>query len=261
MTAAVLLNRDHQVATLTFNRPQKMNAFNREMANQLEHVLAQIKSDPTIRAVVLKGAGEVFMAGSDIQEFNQELDYMTAEALSLMRHFNSSILALREMEKPVLAIVHGLVTGTGMSFMLAADLVLASEETQFSLGFCNIATPPAGGVSYSLPRLIGTKKAAELLFLSETFDADTALQYGLINWVVPQAELILTEQQMVDRLVHGPSLAFAQTKQLLNSAWQNKVTTQLELEAESFMRSVNSRDFKTAVRAFVNKRQPEFEGR
>jgi len=257
----VLLKRDHQIATIIFNRPEKMNAFNKEMANQLEDVVDQVRSDPVIRAVVIKGAGEVFMAGSDIQEFNQELDYITAEALSVTRHFNSSIIALREMEKPVLAVVHGLVIGTGISFMLAADLVLASSTTQFSLGFNRIATTPAGGVSYSLPRLVGSKKAAELLLFSDTFDADAALNFGLINWVVPQDELESRAQSIIDRLVNGPTLAYSQTKQLLNSAWQNKVSTQLELEAESFLRSVNSKDFKTAVRAFVNKREPEFEGR
>ena len=261
MTQTVLLKRDHQIATIIFNRPEKMNAFNREMANELEDVVDQVKSDPVIRTVVLQGAGEVFMAGSDIQEFNQELDYISAEALSVTRHFNSSILALREMEKPVLAIVHGLVIGTGVSFMLAADLVIASSNTQFSLGFGRIATTPAGGVSYSLPRLIGSKKAMELILFSDTFDAQMALDYGLINWIVSPEELHHKAQNIIERLVNGPTLAYAQTKQLLNSSWQNKVTTQLELEAESFLRSVNSKDFKVAVRAFINKRQPEFEGR
>lgn len=261
MTQTVLLARENQVATVTFNRPEKMNAFNREMANQLEEIVEIIKSDPTVRTVVLRGAGEVFMAGSDLQEFYKEIDSFGAEAMSVTRHFNASILALREMEKPVLASVHGLVIGTGMSLMLAADLVIASESTQFSLGFSRIGTSPAGGVSYNLPRIVGPKKALELLLLSENFDTKTALNLGLINWVVPDAELQNNTQQIIERLLNGPTLAFVQTKQLINSTWQNKVTAQLELEAESFVKSVNSKDFKAAVRAFINKREPEFEGR
>ncbi len=253
--------QDYQVAKLTFNRPEKMNAFNMQMAKQLEEIISKIKADPNIRVVVLRGAGEVFMAGNDLLEFYEEFETFSAEALSIIRYFNSTILALREMEKPVVSIVHGLVTGTGMSLMLASDLVIASKATQFSLGFNRVATTPAGGVSFILPRLVGSKKALELLLMSETFDAETAYSYGLINWVIPPEELNEKVSSTINYLVNGPSLAFAQTKQLINSSWQNKVTTQLELEAESFLRSVNSRDFKTAVRAFVNKREPEFEGR
>lgn len=262
MIKNILFTKEEQVATLTFNRPEKMNAFNLAMAKQLEEYIAQIKEDSLIRVVVLRGAGEVFMAGNDLLEFYQELDTnFSVDVLSIIRHFNHSILALREMEKPVIAVVHGLVTGTGMSLMLAADLVIASATTKFSLGFNRIATTPAGGISYSLPRLVGTKKALELLFLSDSFDAEKAYSLGLINWKVPNEDLNLELQKIIAHLEQGPTLAFAQTKQLLNSAWQNKVTTQLELEAEAFLRSVNSRDFKTAVRAFVNKREPEFEGR
>jgi 2-(1,2-epoxy-1,2-dihydrophenyl)acetyl-CoA isomerase len=261
LTDTVLVTKENQVATLIFNRPDKMNAFNREMAVHLEYIIENIKADSSIRALVLRGAGEVFMAGSDIQELHNESSMIAAEALSFIRRFNSSVLTLREMDIPVLASVHGLVTGTGLSLMLAADLVIASEKTQFSLGFCRLAASPAGGISYNLPRLVGMKKAMELIFLSEDFDAKAAQTLGLINWVVPADKLEEQTQQITDRLVHGPTLAYAKTKQLLNSSWQNKIQVQLELEADSFVKSMHTIDFKNSVRAFINKRQPEYEGR
>lgn len=261
LTGTILFTREGQVATITFNRPGKMNAFNHYMAEELEDCLDTIKSDSFIRTVVLRGAGEAFMAGSDVQEFYEELSSFSVEAMAVIRRFNSSILTLREMEKPVIASVHGSVTGSGISLMLAADLVIASETTQFSLGFSRIATTPAGGVSYVLPRLVGSQKAMELLLLSEDFNAHQARELGLVNWIVPQAELENKTQNIIERLQSGPTFAFAQTKQLINSAWQNKMSTQLEFEAESFAKTVNTKDFKSAVNAFINKRQPEFEGR
>lgn len=261
MTDTVLITKNNQVATLTFNRPDKLNAFNREMAIKLEERLSDIKKDHSIRVVILSGAGEVFMAGSDIHEFNKNSEMTSMEALLFIRRFNNSMLALREMDKLVLASIHGLVTGTGLSVMLAADLVIASEQTQFSLGFSRIATSPAGGVSYHLPRLVGMKKALELLLLSDNFDAATAKAMGLVNWVVPSNKLGQKTQHIVDRLVNGPTLAFAKTKKLINSTWQNKFHQQLESEADSFVKSMKTMDFKSALRAFINKRQPEYEGR
>lgn len=257
----ILLTREHGVVTLTFNRPEKMNAFNKLMAQQLLAHLTQIKRDPSVRLLVIKGAGEVFMSGSDIHEFYQALHASRMEVKSVLKNFNASILALREMDKPVIAMVHGLVMGTGMSLMLASDLVVAAEDTQFSLGFRQIATTPAGGISYHLPHLVGPKKALELLLFSDNFDSCKAQELGLINWKVPNSELEKFSRQIIDQLANGPAWAFAQTKQLINSAMQNKVGAQLKLETHSFLNSVKTRDFNSAVTAFVKKRQPEFEGR
>jgi 2-(1,2-epoxy-1,2-dihydrophenyl)acetyl-CoA isomerase len=257
----VTLTRDNHVAVITFNRPEHMNALNREMIRLLADIVNQVKKDPYIRIVVMRGLGEVFMAGSDLHEVYGELDSGTTEMTSLIRQFNAVTLALREMDKIVLASVHGLVAGQGMSLMLASDLVIASDTARFSLGFCNIGTSPTGGISTQLPRLVGNKKAMELLLMSELFDAATAASLGLINWVVTQDEQADKVRNVIERIIQGPTLAYTQTKQLINSAWQNKLSVQLELESESFVKTVNSKDFKAAVRAFVNKRQPEFEGR
>jgi 2-(1,2-epoxy-1,2-dihydrophenyl)acetyl-CoA isomerase len=261
LAETVTVTRENQVAVITLNRPEHMNALNKEMTSQLDEAIAKIKKDPYVRVVVLRGAGEVFMAGSDLYEVYKEIDTPSPDAMYLIKQFNASTLALREMDKIVIAVVHGLVAGQGMSLMLAADLVIASEATRFSIGYCSIATTPAGGLSYRLPRLVGGKKAMELLLLSEMFNAEKAADLGLINWVIPQDELIEYTRQLIDRIVNGPTIAFTQTKQLINASWQSKLSTQLDLEADAFTKTVNSRDFKAAVRAFINKRQPEFEGR
>lgn len=261
MTETVTLTKENQIAVLTFNRPEHMNALNKEMTNQIEEIVSKIKKDPFVRALVIRGAGEVFMAGSDLYEVYKGLENPSSDAMQFVRQFNAATLALREMDKIVIAAVHGLVAGQGMSLMLAADLVVAAETTRFSVGYCNIATSPAGGVSFRLPRLVGGKKAMELLLMSELFDAEKAATLGLINWIVPHDEMNDYVNKIVDRIINGPTVAFSQTKQLINSAWQNKLSSQLELEAEAFVKTVNSRDFKSAVKAFINKRQPEFEGR
>lgn len=261
MAKTVELTRQGQVATLTFNRPDKLNAFNRSMARHLEEAVSEVRRDPYLRVLILRGEGEVFMAGSDLQEANDKLKTITPEVNRMIRHFNASIMDLREMDKLVIACVHGLVMGTGMSLMLASDLVIASGDTRFSLGFSRIATSPAGGVSYMLPQIVGTRKAMEWLLFSEMFDVKIAEKWGLVNWVVPESELMTKAMRIADKLVRGPAAAFAQTKQLVNSAPYTKFPHQLRLEANSFVKLSKTRDFKSAVRAFLNKVQPDFEGR
>lgn len=261
MTDLVTLTRENHTAVITFNRPEHMNALNKEMIIKLGEITQLIKKDSFIRIVVLRGLGEAFMAGTDLQEVSKQLNTGTAEMMYLIRQFNAAMLMLREMDKIVLACVHGLVAGQGMSLMLSADLILASETTRFTLGYSNIATSPVGGITTQLSRLVGNKKAIELLIMSEMFDAQTALSLGLVNWVVLHDELSEKMRRIVEHVIHGPTLAYAQTKLLINSAWQNKLSSQLELEADSFVKTINSKDFKTAVNAFINKRQPEFEGR
>lgn len=261
MTESILYTHENHVGVITLNRPEHMNALSQQMIGRLEDIISKVKSDPYIRVVVLRAAGDAFMAGTDFHEIHKEMDYAMSVIPQLIRQFNAIILALREMEKPVLAAVHGLVAGVGMSLMLAADLVLATDKTRFSLNYCNFGTSPAGGVSFNLPRLIGNKKTMELLLLSDIFDAEEALRLGLINWSVPKEEITYHTRKVVESLVNGPIMAFIQTKQLINSSSQNKLSTQMELEVESFTKTIQSRDFKTAVRAYINKRQPEFEGR
>lgn len=257
----ILLTCQHDVATLTFNRPEKLNAFNYAMSQELLDILQDLDNDTSIRAILIKGAGEAYMTGTDMHELYHNIDVVSAEALNMIRQFNASILLMRQMNKPIISAVHGLVMGVGMSIMLASDLVIAVSDTKFALGYNRVGLSPAGAMSYLLPRLVGTKHAFELMLLSEVIDAETAKSYGIINCIIDENKMTHYCHQVIERLIHGPTVAITQTKHLLNSAWQNKLTTQLELEAESFLRCINTKDFKQAVKSFVNKTVPEFEGR
>ena len=260
MTKTVLLAIAGPIATITFNRPEAMNGFNKQMADEFAQITAQVREDRTVRAVLLQGAGQLFMAGGDIHFFHQQLDTMPAGVMEIVRTLNAAILDLMHMPKPVLACVQGSVAGVGMSFMMAADLVMAADTTKFTLAYGGLGISPDGGASYNLPRLAGTKKALELIMLSELFDADTARQYGLVNWVVPAA--VLTEQaaKLITKLANGPTQAYGQAKRLVNQSWDNSLAAQLEAEGHAFAFCSATEDFKTGVRSFLRKEKPVFTG-
>jgi len=261
MSSTVKLEKQGSIATITFNRPDKMNSFNLAMADDMEAVTEDVMLDDKIRAVILKGEGKLFMAGGDLKYFAENLKTMPAGILHIIRQLKSSMFNLRNMNKPVLAAVHGSVAGVGVSFMLAADLVIAADDTKFTLAYTGIGTSPDGGVSYMLPRLVGTKKAMELMMLSELFDAKTALQHGLINWVAPGDQLFDQVNAIATRLANGPTKAFANVKRLVNHTWDNSFETQCELEALSFAECSATQDFTAGVSAFVSKKKPEFVGK
>jgi len=261
MSKTVQLTIQNSIATITLNRPEAMNSFNREMAEDLEKITEQVRADSAIRAVLLKGAGNLFMAGGDIKAFHERLETMATDVMHDIRLLSASILNLMQMPKPVLACVHGSVAGVGMSFMMAADLVIAAENTRFTMAYGSIGLSPDGGSSYLLPRLVGTKKAMELILLSDLFDAKTAQNYGLINWAVPAENLASETERLLQRLANGPTHAYAQAKHLLNQSWDNSLTAQLDAEGRAFASCCTTADFKTGITAFLNKKKPEFIGK
>lgn len=260
MYDTLLYTVNDAIATITFNRPTAMNSFNLQMANDLEALTDQIKLDSAVRAVILNGAGPLFMAGGDLRFFYEKLTTMPAGVSKMVRTLNASILNLMHMPKPVLASVHGSVAGAGVSLMLACDLIIAADNTKFTLAYSSIGTTPDGGASFNLPRLVGTKKAMEWLMLSDVFDAQTALAHGLINWLVTADQLAAETHRCASRLAHGPTQSYARIKQLVNSSWQNNLETHLEQEAKSFAASTATNDFKTGVTKFLEKAKPQFAG-
>jgi len=156
--------------------------------------------------------------------------------------------------------VHGAVAGAGVSVMAAADLALAAEGTKFSLAYSRIGASPDGGSTYFLPRLLGTRRALEMMLLADTFDAQAALRLGLVNWVVGAGELAAETAKLAGRLAQGPTAAFAETKRLVNRSYEQPLPAQLEAEMEAFARCAVTRDFAEGVTAFVEKRKPLFKG-
>jgi len=261
MFDTLLFAKDDDIATITFNRPKAMNCFNRAMADELEELTEKVRADASIRAVVLNGAGPLFMAGGDIHFFHENLDVMPAAVMKIVRTLNASILNLTQMPKPVLASVHGSVAGVGVSLMMACDLVIAAEETKFTLAYSGIGITPDGGASFNLPRLVGPKKALEWIFLSDIFDAKTALSHGLINWVVPADKLAEETQRLSKRLAKGPTQSYGRAKLLVNETWRHSLETQLEQEGRAFEACSVTADFKAGVSGFLEKRKPEFMGK
>lgn len=249
------------IATISFNRPAAMNSFNKKMADELQVLTDQVRVDRNIRAVVLNGAGKLFMAGGDLNFFNENLDNMPSCVMDIVRALNASIINLMQMPKPVVASVHGSVAGVGISLMSACDLIIAADNTKFTMAYSGIGISPDGGASYNLPRLVGTKKAMEWILLSDLFDAQIAQAHGLINFVVPAEKLAEETQRLLNRLANGPTQSYAHGKRLVNETWHNSLESQLEREGRAFEACSITSDFKAGVSGFVQKRKPEFVGR
>ncbi len=192
MTEAILLEVREGVATVTLNRPEVLNALNDDMIAALVEVMTRVEADEATRCVVLRGAGDHFMAGGDIKGFHGRLAETTpaertAHFRAKIHRLHPAIVSMRRMPKPVIASLRGAAAGFGLSLALAADLAIAAEDAFFTLAYCLIGTSPDGGSSYHLPRIVGLRKAMEIALLGDRFDAETALRLGLVNWVVPGA--------------------------------------------------------------------------
>ena len=261
----VLLHMSEGVATITLNRPKVLNALDTALAVSLSDILHQVERDPEARVVVLRGAGDGFMAGGDLKFFGGMLDRepedRRAEFRSLIHRFHESVLAIRRMPKPVVGAVHGAVAGAGLSIAVACDLTVASDNAYFTLAYCNIGTSPDGGSTFALPRVVGVKRAMEIAMLGDRFDATAALDYGILNRVVPAADFNSEIAKLAKRLAAGPTIALAHTKQLINNSLEATVETQLERETESFANCTATHDFPEGITAFLEKRAAQFTGR
>lgn len=260
MTNTVLLSIENSIAVITFNRPEAMNCYNDVMAEEFAAVTNQVRLDRSVRAVLLRGAGHLFMAGGDIHYFHRGLKQMPGPVMAIVSRLSVAIDNLMTMPKPVLACVHGSVAGVGVGIMLAADLVIAAESTKFNLAYTGIGAAPDGGTTYALPRVVGAKKAMELLLLSEVFDAKTALAYGMINWAVADDQLQQATDKILRRLANGPTQSYAQAKSLVNQSWDNGLHTQLQAEGKAFEICSVSQDFANGVSGFLEKKRPQFTG-
>jgi 2-(1,2-epoxy-1,2-dihydrophenyl)acetyl-CoA isomerase len=261
----VRVEREGAVATLTLNRPQALNALNRELTLALREAVFAAENDETIRCLVLRG-GEHFMAGGDLKWFRTLCEGRSAaqnriQFEGFIHEVHALILCLRRMPKPVLASVRGAVAGFGMSLMMAADLALASDSAYFTLAYTLIGVSPDGGSTFSLPRIVGHKKAMEIALLGERFDAAAAERLGLVNRVVASNALDSETAKLAARLAAGPTVVYGRTKALLNASLGSSLESQLQREAEAFARSASEPDFQEGLAAFIDKRKPRFEGR
>lgn len=260
MASPLLVERDGVVATLTLNRPEALNALDPAMMDALVADTAALAADASVRCVVVRGAGRHFMAGGDIRHFAGQLELPPDERQRSFTHLigrlHAAIEQLYRMPQPVLASVHGAVAGFGLSLLCACDLAIASQDAYFTAAYRHLGLTPDGGLSYALPRLVGVKKAMEILLLGERFGVDEALRLGLVNRVVPEPELAQATAAMATALAAGPLLATRNGKRLLRQP--QPLSMQLDAEAKSFGACAATGDFVEGVRAFLGKRAPRF---
>ncbi len=249
------------IATITFNRPQVMNALDAPSLRMFGALCERAECDRAARVVVVRGAGAAFLAGGDVGSFKAQLANISGTVLDLTGELHRGILALRRAPKPVIASVHGAVAGAGMSIMMACDLIVAADDTQFSMAYSRIATSPDGGASWFLPRLVGYQKAMELLLLSDGVDAATLQALGVVNRVVAPAALASATLKLAQRLAAGPAGAYAETKGLVNASMNQDLTQHLAAEGAAFARCAAQADFAEGVSAFVEKRKAVFSGK
>lgn len=258
----VLVSTDAGVTTLTLNRPRALNALNRELTLALRQAVYAAEHDTAVRCVVIRG-GEHFMAGGDLKHFSELLANYSREEIrthfeGFIHEVHGMILSLRRMPKPVLASVSGAAAGFGLSLMMACDLALAADNAYFTLAYTLIGTSPDGGSTYALPRLVGTKKAMEIALLGERFDAATAERLGLVNRVIPTAALEQETRKLAARLAAGPTAVYGRTKALINRSLEATLEGQLQREAEAFAQSASEPAFAEGLRAFLEKRKPQW---
>lgn len=249
--------REGDVTTITLNRPDRYNSFNREMALSLQKLLDQCASDGT-RCLVITGAGKAFSAGQDLNEVTDpngpEMQKIVAE------HYNPIILRLRELPLPVIAAVNGPAAGAGANIALACDIVIAKESAYFLQAFSHIGLIPDSGGTYHLPRLIGFQRSSALMMLGEKVPAGDAEAMGMIYKSVPDTEWEVYVTALASRLAAMPTRGLALTKQALNASLQNTLDVQLDVEEKIQTAAGRTHDYQEGVQAFLEKRKPNFTG-
>jgi 2-(1,2-epoxy-1,2-dihydrophenyl)acetyl-CoA isomerase len=257
---SITVDRTDGVVTITLRRPEKKNAADAAMWNELLEEFRAIASNQADRAVVLTGAGGNFCSGADLWQAGSG-DGPPPHQLSAMRHITDVCLALHRIPQPTVAKVRGVAVGAGLNMALSCDLVVASDNARFSEIFAKRGLSLDFGGSWLLPRLVGMHRAKELALLAEIIDAQQAAQMGLVNRVLPDGELDAFVDDWATRLAGGPPVALAMSKRLLNNSMH--VTLEEALDDEGLSQTVNfgTKDTVEAIKAFVEKRDPVFEGR
>ncbi|WP_233259727.1 enoyl-CoA hydratase-related protein [Ramlibacter sp. WS9] len=249
--------REGAVAHLRFNHAEQRNAIDVQFAAAFSRACQAIADDPEVRAVWISGEGRAFMVGGDLASMRGNA---RAVAERLIAGMHGGLRLLAGLRAPVVASVHGAVAGGGLGVMLAADLVVAADNTRLSFAYPGIGASCDCGASWALPRAVGLNKALEIALLGPTLDAAQALQIGLVNRVVPEADLQAETRRLVERLANGPTRAYGRIRQLMRGAFDNELGAQLDAENDGFLECADTKDFAEGVEAFFHKRAPVFTG-
>ncbi|MEC9347635.1 MAG: enoyl-CoA hydratase-related protein [Pseudomonadota bacterium] len=257
---------DGGIATVTMNRPDARNALSMEMRAMMSDAFHKLERDDSVRCIVLTGEGEHFMAGGDVKNMHEYLK--TASGPEIENYFVNRIhnlhpimFSMRRMPKPIIAKVRGAAAGAGVSVAAACDLIMAADDSFFTLAYVHIGTTPDGSASYSLPRAIGLKRTMEMTLLGDRYTAQQMADMGLVNFVVPSADLDAECAKLANRLANGPTFVYGQAKKLMYRSLHNEFESQLQMEGEMFASCAARGDYREGVAAFVEKRKAKFTGK
>jgi 2-(1,2-epoxy-1,2-dihydrophenyl)acetyl-CoA isomerase len=258
----ILESRHEGIVTLVLNRPDRLNALNNDLAVALNESLEHISQDDSVRVVILSGAGRGFCAGGDLGAIGKGRQTgATKELEPLLRSGMQAVLKMRTMHQPVIAAVNGPAAGAGMNIALAADIRVAAEEATFGENFSRVGLFPDFGGTWFLPQLVGPSVAAELFYTGEMIDAQTALRLGIVNRVVPAAQLEAEVQSLAMKIYQGPPVAVRAVKRALFGSEKAALAKALEHEVQEQIRCYLSEDCSEGIKAFFEKRPPKFQGK
>ena len=257
----VVVDVTGSVATVRLNDPRSMNALSVSMGAEFDAAMSRLSSDQSIRVLVLTGTGRGFSAGGDVQAFydNREAPHETMQAV--IDGLHGSVSKLLRAPFPTIAAINGVVAGAGMGLAMATDLAVASDNAVFTMAYTGIGVSPDGSSTFFLPRLVGARRAMELVLTNRVLSAAEALDLGIVNKVVPEAELETAVTKLAGTLAHGPTLAYVRARELLAASFGNDPHTQMEAEAVSILAAASTDDFYEGVSAFIEKRKPSFKGK
>lgn len=261
-TDTVLYDVADGVATLTLNRPDKLNAFGGTMREDLRDAVDRATDDDDVRALIITGAGRAFCSGADLGDRIADLETGEFDPGAVLdKAYNPLIRHIASMEKPVIAAVNGVAAGAGANLALACDIVIAARSASFIQAFCRIGLVPDAGGSYHLPRLVGRARALAMTLLGDAVDAETALDWGMI-WAVADDNALMEEAGAIaQRLAKGPTLALGLIKKAMIASAHNTLAEQLDMERDLQRIAGASEDFREGIAAFVEKRRPVFKGK
>ncbi len=251
--------RNH-VAHITFNRPEAANALNRQLALDLMHASLETNADPSVRAVLLTGAGRFFCAGGDLKSFAAEGESLPTHLKEVTTYMHSAVSRFTRGDAPIIAAVNGAAAGAGMSLACSCDIVIAAESARFTMAYTKAGLTPDGSSTYFLPRKVGISRALELTLTNKVLSAQEAQEYGIVTRVVPDDQLMAEATKTAEMIASGPTVAFGESRRLLHSGLVETLETQMELETQAIARTAVTSDGREGIQAFLEKRRPTFQG-
>ncbi len=257
---AIQFEKKDNIAKITLDRPDSANALNIDLARDLMQASLECDEDADIRAVVLTGNGRMFCAGGDLKSFAAQGARLPAHLKEVTTYLHGAVSRFARMDAPLIGAVNGTAAGAGMSIACSCDIVFAGESAKFTMAYTRAGLTPDGSSTYFLPRIVGMKRALELAITNRLLSAKEAAEWGIVNRVVPDADLLAEAEKLATELAAGATGAFGGAKRLLHTGWTETLETQMENETQSIAARSKTDDGKEGIAAFIEKRAPHFNG-